>query len=102
MIKVIKDIINNKFNIPTDDSPRTKLRLIRWCLDNDLIQQALTIYNETAAEIVVNEKMISADSSYDDKLQKAACSHPNTNNGILQLHTILLDAFKKCKIPKAT
>ncbi|MDE7194659.1 MAG: hypothetical protein K2O14_11920, partial [Oscillospiraceae bacterium] len=37
------------------------LGIIRWCLENDLIQQALTIYNEAVSDMIINKKFIVVD-----------------------------------------
>lgn len=46
----IIDVIKRKFNI-SDDKPELDYPdIIRWCIENNLIQQAVTIYNEKIPE----------------------------------------------------
>lgn len=66
MIKAMIPMIREKFGFETDEdnfvkdgSPeRTVLKIIRWCLNHNMIQQALTIYNERIAQIIFDKKLV--------------------------------------------
>ncbi|MCM1167925.1 MAG: hypothetical protein NC401_18225 [Ruminococcus sp.] len=61
MIGTMLPLIRKKFDIKPDKGSRGTLDVIKWCLENDLIQQALTIYNERAVNILFDEKIIVID-----------------------------------------
>ena len=46
-------IIRQKLNMEKDQR-YTYPRLIRWCLDNNMVQQALTLYVEKYRSIIMN------------------------------------------------
>lgn len=96
MIKTMEPLIREKFNIPTDDSANAKLKLIQWCLDNELIQQALTIYNENAIDIVMSNKFIEVDMKniIDDVNKRMKGQHISKRSGTI-LRVILLKAFEE-------
>lgn len=54
-------MIRKKFDIKADNSSRGILNIIKWCLENNLIQQALTIYNEKAVDLIFAKKFIYID-----------------------------------------
>lgn len=58
MIKVMIPLIRSKFHISHDSGSRSIIGIVRWCLENGLIQQALTIYNENIANIIIDEKLL--------------------------------------------
>ena len=59
MIKVMVPLIRSKFHISHDPGNRGIIGIVRWCLENGLVQQALTVYNENIADIIASEKMYS-------------------------------------------
>lgn len=61
MIKAMIPLIRSKFHISHDSGSRGIIGIVRWCLENGLVQQALTIYNENIADIIYYEKLISID-----------------------------------------
>lgn len=67
IIKTMIPLIKNKMNIDTSNKSRAILSTVRWCLENNLIQQALTILNENALNIIFDSKMIEID---EDKFVK--------------------------------
>lgn len=58
IIKTLIPLIRNSMNIETENKNLAILSLINWCLKNNLIQQALTIFNENAIKIIFKNKMI--------------------------------------------
>ncbi|MDE5772300.1 MAG: hypothetical protein K2I06_11865, partial [Ruminococcus sp.] len=61
VIGTMLPLIRQKFDIKVDDKSRGTLNIIKWCLENNLIQQALTIYNEKAVDLIIDKKMIVID-----------------------------------------
>ena len=57
IIKTMLPLIRDKFHLSQSGSTAI-LGIIRWCLENDLIQQALTIYNENAANIIIDNAFV--------------------------------------------
>ncbi len=56
----IVDVIKNKFNI-SDDKPEIDYPdIIRWCIENNLVQQAVTIYNEKIPEYLYRKGYFTA------------------------------------------
>lgn len=52
----IIDVIRQKFNL-TEDNPEVDfINLIKWCIDNSLIQQAITIYTEKIPDYLLRKK----------------------------------------------
>lgn len=66
IFKQMLDIIKSKF-IGTDivDSENDILNVLQWCVDNDLIQQALTIYVERVPKYLIYNEIIIYDKSLD-------------------------------------
>ncbi len=54
-------MIRKKFDIKVDNGSRRMVNVIKWCLENDLIQQALTIYNEKIVDLIIDKKIICID-----------------------------------------
>lgn len=54
---LISDIKNNYVNIYSNQQ-RTVLNIIRWCLEKNLIQQAVTMYAELIPQELVNQKIL--------------------------------------------
>ena len=61
VIRTMIPLIREKFHISEDNSELGELGIVRWCLENGLIQQALTIFNETVKNIIINDRIITID-----------------------------------------
>ncbi len=59
---LITDIKNN-YEAVYETKNRTTPNIIRWCLDKNLIQQAVTMYVELVPEVIVDKKVIAYDES---------------------------------------
>ena len=47
LLQSMLSVVRQKFNIRVDDTGKIDLlNLVQWCMDNDLIQQAITLYSE--------------------------------------------------------
>lgn len=70
----IVDVIRRKFNI-TDSKPDIDYPdIIRWCIDNNLIQQAITIYSEKIPEYLYRKKyFIPSDKILEYFIKKLSC-----------------------------
>lgn len=85
MLKAMIPLIREKFGFEKDETnfvkdgsrEKTALKIIKWCLDNNLIQQALTIYNEKAADIIINKHLVEIDHGIYDMCQSGDIHNPN-------------------------
>ncbi len=76
IIKTMLPLIREKFRLDNSSPALYTLSVISWCLDNGLVQQALTIYNERVYEIVVGENLIQLDTEkYEEEIK---CINTNT------------------------
>ena len=60
-IQILKDFvpkIREKFHITAGSAKTSYLGLIQWCLDNDMLQQALTLYVEKVPEYCLDTGII--------------------------------------------
>ena len=62
MIKAMIPLIRSKFHIEHTTGSLGLMGIVRWCLENGLVQQALTIYNENITDIIMEEKFLTIDS----------------------------------------
>lgn len=53
--------IRRKFNIRSASSSPSYLHLVRWCMDNGMLQQAMTLFTEKIGEVCFNEGYLSQD-----------------------------------------
>lgn len=98
MIKAMIPLIREKFGFETDESnfvkdgspERTILKIIKWCLDHNMIQQALTIYNERIAQIIFDKKLV----EIDENVHSVQENDFNCKQGSDKLTYILNDVFK--------
>lgn len=95
-IKTMIPMIRSKFSFKSDNTDRSTLALIRWCLENNLIQQALTIYNERVTEIIFSSGIVVIDEEIHSReigdMMKG--QHISKRNGV-KLRCILGKAFDK-------
>lgn len=63
VIKTMIPLIRKKFHLTSGNSSISTLGVIRWCLENGFVQQALTIYNENVAEIFFENNLVKFDDS---------------------------------------
>jgi len=89
VIKAMIPLIRRKFNINVDDESRGLLNIIRWCLENNLIQQALTIYNERIVDLILDENIIAIGTTY--------AANENTD----KLTSVLNRAYNNMQTPDA-
>lgn len=82
VIGTMLPLIREKFNIRSDDKNRITLNIIRWCLEHNLTQQALTIYNERVADLIIGKKMVVIDEKMygNDIKQMMYGLHPSKEN----------------------
>lgn len=73
------------FEIKADNSSKETLNIIKWCLKNDMIQQALTIYHERIADLIIDNKFIVIDEEYykNDIKKKMKNVHKSKRNSVL-------------------
>lgn len=81
VIKVMIPLIRTKFHISPDSGSRSIIGIVRWCLENGLVQQALTIYNENVADIIADEKLYTIDMSiHNSRIQEMLKGHEYEKN----------------------
>ncbi len=61
VIKTMIPLIRSKFHITGGSGKLGIIGITRWCLENHMVQQALTIYNENIADIIIEQELISID-----------------------------------------
>lgn len=99
MIRTMIPLIRKKFGFESDTSnfikegnnERNTLKIIKWCLEHNLIQQALTIYNEKVAQIIFDRKLVEIDDISND---------PKCKHGSSELVYILDNIFDNLKATK--
>lgn len=96
VIKTMMPLIRQKFNIEAADKSHETLNIIKWCLKNNMIQQALTIYNERIIDLIMNNKFIVIDQEIygQDIKQRMSGNHLSKKNSI-KLRLFLGMAFEK-------
>lgn len=84
IIKTVIPLIRQKFHISTNGKEVSRLGIIRWCLENGLIQQALTIYNEIVKNMIIEEGLIEIDNNvYGEAIERMMIGkHPSKLNNI--------------------
>ncbi|MCM1523542.1 MAG: hypothetical protein NC120_03695 [Ruminococcus sp.] len=89
-------LIRQKFDIKADNGSREALNIIKWCLENNLVQQALTIYNEKAVDLIIGKKIIAIDEKlYGNDIKRMMYGkHPSKRNNT-KLLFIVGKAFEK-------
>lgn len=82
VIGTMLPLIRQKFDIKAVNSSRGTLNIIKWCLEHNLTQQALTIYNEKAVDLIIGKKMIVIDEKMygEDIKQMMYGLHPSKKN----------------------
>lgn len=66
----IIDIIRQKFNINDDNPEIDYIDLIKWCISNNLVQQAITIYTEKIPEYLYEKSYFTVSSNVVDEVKK--------------------------------
>ncbi len=106
VIGTMLPLIRRKFDIELNDSSRGTLNIVKWCLENNLIQQALTIYSEKAVDLIIDQKMIVIDEKmYGEdirRIQKKDNLHPSQINKTKLLFFIGEVFEKMCKNPSSS
>lgn len=69
------------------------LKIIKWCLEHDLIQQALTIYNEKVTQIIVDKKI----AEIDDDVSLVSDNYSKYKSGSDELFYIFNNIFANLK-----
>ena len=89
IFKSILPVIKNKFIENTSNY----CDVIKWCLDNGLIQQALTIYIEKIPEMLLDEskKLILAEKPFKDAREKAKKDVRKQNLSSVVFYDVLMD-----------
>lgn len=103
IVKTMIPLIRSKFNIKSDDSFYATLGIVKWCLENNLIQQALTIYRENAAEIIISKKFVEMDKKiYGRTINKMMDGRHISKKNETELFCVLGEAFQNmCRNPAA-
>lgn len=86
LFKSISDVIRRKFNLNDSEKKKNKIDhmdIVKWCIDNQLIQQAVTIYTEKLGEYLYKDKK--AFEASEEALQKQKKS-----NGYFDMYYCLL------------
>ena len=59
-LKMVADLLKNKFNTEYKDTPKRDIGVIKWCLDNNMYQQAATICYERIPVYLLDQKILPA------------------------------------------
>lgn len=95
IVKTMIPLIRSKFSIKSDDSFYATLGIVKWCLENNLIQQALTIYRENAAEIIMSKKFIETDQKvYGRTINRMMDGRHISKKNETELFCVLGEAFQ--------
>ncbi len=62
VIKTMLPLIKKKFHLEKGNYSIGILGIVRWCLENGLVQQALTIYNENITDLIMEYGLIKIES----------------------------------------
>ena len=57
-IKTMLPLIRKKFHLEKGNYSIGILGIVRWCIENGLVQQALTIYNENIADLIIEHGLV--------------------------------------------
>lgn len=91
LLRKMIPIIKNKFMV--DSSDINYCKIIEWCLENGLLQQALTIYIEKIPKYIFSEKIIVAYEPKLNQVRNECRNNPVKNN----LEAVLLyEKFLDC------
>lgn len=74
VIKTMIPLIKKKFHLDYKDSSGV-ISIVRWCIENGLVQQALTIYNENIADLVVKNGILKYNKKKLDKAKIRSIEH---------------------------
>ncbi len=94
VIKTMIPLIREKFHITENNSGINTLGIIRWCLENGLVQQALTIYNENVSEILFSSGLLTFKGPQDDMYSALNKGNPHATKQSTSLLYIAEYAFK--------
>lgn len=72
-------VIENKFFEGSSDSI-DYCRMIKWCLENKLVQQAVTIYIEKMPKYIFDNRILICDSKYYDDIKEKNANNPPKQN----------------------
>ena len=114
ILRNLLPVIENKFF----DGPSNTIdycRMIKWCLENNLIQQAITIYIEKIPKYIFDSRILICDEKYISEVREKQAKKPQNKNiyafifydefmdyvssteknNIAKLRTALTEKFKK-------
>lgn len=95
VIRTMIPLIRKKFDIKIDNSSRRVLNIIEWCLENNLIQQALTIYNEKIVDLIINKKIIVIDEKiYGEDIRQMMSGRHSSKRNNTKLLCVIGKAFE--------
>lgn len=95
IVKTMIPLIRSKFNIKIDNNIYATLGIVKWCLENNLIQQALTIYRENVSEIIMSKKLVVLDQGiYGSTINKMMEGRHISKNET-ELFCVIGEAFQK-------
>lgn len=70
IIKALIPLFRKKFHLDSNEGYPAYISVIEWCLENNLIQQALTIYNENVPGTLIGENFINViGNQYDENIR---------------------------------
>lgn len=103
IVKTMIPLIRSKFNIKTDNNIYATLGIVKWCLENNLIQQALTIYRENVPEIIMSKKLVELDQRiYGSTINKMMEGRHISKKNETELFCVIGEAFQNMyKFPGA-
>ena len=102
ILKELLPVIRNKFFTGSDNSKADYFRIIRWCVDNGFIQQALTIFTEKMPVYLFEKGILSCsqellDKQNSEKKSPLAAPEAYTNIFYSELIAISNDEFEYFK-----
>lgn len=86
-------VIENKFFNGNSDSI-DYCRMIKWCLENGLVQQAVTIYIEKMPKYIFDNQILLCDKAFYDKTKADNANDPSKQNTeAIIFYEVFMDSF---------
>ncbi len=95
MFQELLKVIKKKFYMERGNVSLTYPGLIRWCVDNDLLQQALTLYVEKMPVVYYDKGMINKEPCDNEESSEADCFYKKLYAWVLREDEDQLYAFRK-------
>lgn len=96
IINTMIPLFRKKFHIGAKQYSSSELNVMYWCLENGLIQQVLTIFNEKVREILIDDNFIEIDEAiHGEEIRKKQKISKNATIYSIKINYVLEKVFEK-------